>query len=59
MDYLGTYEVLIYFNDENYEPTEYGEKSIRRESRIVQQRINENVPTFFSLFLETNELAEI
>lgn len=48
----------MYFNDEHYEPNEYGDKVVRQESRIVEQRVNENVPSYFSLYLETNELTD-
>ena len=35
--YLGTsIDVLIYFNDEQFVPNEYGESAIRRESRIIR-----------------------
>ena len=48
----------MYVNEEHYEPTEYGDQTIRRESRIISLQINEQVPSYYSLFIETNELVD-
>ena len=39
-DYLGPLEVVMYVNEETYDPTQFGEAAIIRESRIIEQDIN-------------------
>ena len=56
--YLGPIKVLMYVNEEHYQVNEYGEKSIRRESRIIEQNINEYQPSFFAFNIDSNELND-
>ena len=44
IDYLGSLDLLLYFNDEQYDVNEYGDQAIRRESKIIKQMINVDRP---------------
>ena len=48
----------MYYNDEHYEVDKYGDKTIRRESVIVQQDVNKYVPSYYQFKLESNELND-
>ena len=49
IEYLGPVKVIMYVNDEKYEPTEYGEDAILRESILIQQSIDIEQPSTFVL----------
>ena len=50
--------MLIYYNEETYQATEFGDDSIRRESKIVKYQLNNSKPSYFKLDLMTSLLKD-
>ena len=57
-EYLGQINVLLYFNEENYNSEEYGDKAIRRESKISRYYISNDQPSYFIELVKTNLLVD-
>ena len=45
-DYLGPLDVVLYYNDEDFDQQEFGDKSILRQSRIMRTQISQEFPVW-------------
>ena len=45
-------------NNESYEPSEYGDKAIKRESIITKQYVPDIQPTWYWQFIQSNQLND-
>ena len=48
----------MYYNYEQYDVSQYGDKTIIRESQIIKQEVNKNQPKYFEFFIESYELLD-
>ena len=39
--------MIVYYNDETFDASKFGEESIVRQSQIATQQVSELKPTFF------------